>query len=508
MTTGNLTIQDNDTVDQYTSVGEAVFGFNFPVLSSAELKVSIDQVLLTYGTDYTVSGIGDIGGGEVDLTLYGGTDPGDIVTIWQDMPIERLTGFTAGAATLLPEALNTELARAARVEQQLRREIRNSLRLAPDDPIGGQDMVLPLSVVRAGMFLAFDADGVPIFSSGVGGADSALRADLASAIATADGSRLIGFRRTETGAVARSSFAKMNDALSPLDFGATFDASTADDAFWANAIAAAELATTGEVGNLLELPRGTSMLGAMLEIPNRVLLRGRNKRGTVLKAAAGHAGPYMISIPTGGVGSGSTFDNRLSELTLNCDDLTGGLVSDSFQEGGGLRDVLIVNHIGYGVRFQSGLGGSALCEISGCEIFGSADGASAGIYADDTISLVAAMMIIVENTTIAGGTVAPSLQPYGIHMDGASLLAKNVHFEVLDSGIYLDGPGNHTIILCNGAGGDSAIETLIEIAATFSGTARIIGCMRNGATNFLIDNRVGGLGTITGRDPPFLLIAP
>lgn len=191
MTTGNLTIQDNDTVVQYTSVGESSFVFPFPILETDELKVSRNQVPLTFGADYTISGLGDDGGGSITLTA-GASTPGDVYTLWQDMPIERLTGFSAGAAVILGTALNAEFAARLRVEQQLRREIRNSIRLAPDDPVGGQDMELP-TTTRVGKFLGFDANGNPVYLSGTGN-DSALRTDLANP--NGPGATLIAYQRT------------------------------------------------------------------------------------------------------------------------------------------------------------------------------------------------------------------------------------------------------------------------------------------------------------------------
>lgn len=180
MTTGNLTIQDNDTVVQYELTGTYVFEAPFPILENDELKVSIDQVLLTYGTHYTIAGLGDDGGVEITLTSAGEdlADAGDLITLWQDMPIERLTGFSTGAAVLLPEALNAEFAARLRVEQQLRREIRNSIRLAPDDPVGDQQMLLP-TTDRVGKFLVFGSDGRPSYASGTG-TDDGLRTDLAA----------------------------------------------------------------------------------------------------------------------------------------------------------------------------------------------------------------------------------------------------------------------------------------------------------------------------------------
>lgn len=159
MTTANLAVADNEAVVQYESAGETVFAYPFPILASDELKVSVDQVLKTLGVDYTLSGIGQANGGNV--TFGSATSAGEIVTIWLEMPIKRLTGFQLGAATLLPQALNTEFARQVRVDQMLRRDIGRCLRLAVDDPEPGQSVILPTASARANRYLRFDSNGAP-----------------------------------------------------------------------------------------------------------------------------------------------------------------------------------------------------------------------------------------------------------------------------------------------------------------------------------------------------------
>lgn len=166
MTTANLTIVDNETVIQYLSVGESDFVFPFPILSSDELKVSVNQAEKMISVDYTVSGVGDAAGGTVSFLTP--TTAGQQITLWVQLPIKRLTGFALGASTLLPEALNSEFVRQVRVDQMLRRDIGRALRVHIDDPQSGQDLQLPTASVRAGKFLRFaDTNGNPEVATGL-----------------------------------------------------------------------------------------------------------------------------------------------------------------------------------------------------------------------------------------------------------------------------------------------------------------------------------------------------
>jgi hypothetical protein len=334
--------------------------------------------------------------------------------------------------------------------------------------------------------------------------DDALRGDLESTISGDDGTRLVGYRRTETGSRARTVFAHIGEQIRGTDF-CTFDNSTDDSTGWTNALGAADDTRSGAEGNVLELPQGISILASTKNIPNRVRVLGRNKRGSVIKAHASFSGTYMFTVDDG---TNSMFDNALEHLTLDCNDVAGvgGVLSDAWQEGGGLRDVLINKFRTYGVRFRNGDGGAANSRIFGSEIFGSTLGATAGVYVDDTVSAVSSFGLTVDNCTFSGGGGAQADLPRGIHMNGGSLTARNVHFESLQTGIYLDGAGHHVIEGCKGSNSGVGVTTVIEIAATFTGTVVIKGCFRNSATNLLVDNRVGGVGTITGYDIPFLVL--
>ena len=190
----NLALIDTDTVIQLSSVGESAFGFPFPFLADDEVKVSVDQVEQALGADYTLSGIGEAAGGTV--TFLSPTSNGELISIWLDMPIKRVTGFSTGAAVLFGQDLNTEFARQVRHDQMIRRDTRRALRIAIDDVQSGQEMVIPSKLLRAGNVLGFDGSGNPtMVALGVSG-DASLRTDLASQVA-AFGNELVVIRRTD-----------------------------------------------------------------------------------------------------------------------------------------------------------------------------------------------------------------------------------------------------------------------------------------------------------------------
>lgn len=299
----------------------------------------------------------------------------------------------------------------------------------------------------------------------------------------------------------------VNYAYPPGDVrrkGAVLDGVSIDTAALQDSITAEGYALASQGGEV-SVPNGAMLLDSSVNLSNRVVISGRNKRGSIFRAQAGFSQSQMFTAVNG---TSSMFDNRIQDCTIDCNNVTtlSGVIADAWQEGGGLRDVLVQNFTDYGVLLQNAYGGAAICAFKDCEFFGSSSGCLAGLYANDTLSAVAGFLLRVENSTFAGGGATTASMPIGIHADGASLTAINVHFEVCQSGIYLDGPGHHTIIGCTGASGSSAIDTLVELASTFTGTLTMIGCFRNGATNFLKDNRTGGFGTITGYDIPHLHI--
>lgn len=326
--------------------------------------------------------------------------------------------------------------------------------------------------------------------------------DFSDSTSAAKGDARIAQKRTFTGASASTWHAWLEkQPYQAIEGGCLFDNSTDDTTAFQAVLDAADDTVNGAQGNKVLLPHGTAIVDTAFNIPNRVSIHGLSKRGSVLKADSGHAGSYMFTADNG---TSSMFDNGLHDLTLDCNDVAGlgGVLSDAWQEGGGLHNVLINKFRTYGVRFQNGDGGAALCEIAQSEIFGSAaSAATAGIRVDQ-ISLTGNFMLKVRDTTIAGGDSGTKL-PRGIDVVNDSLHGQNVHFENCTTGIYLDGVGEHVLI---GVTGGPGVTNVVEIASTFTGSLTMLGCHRASATNLLLDNRTGGLGTIGSEDPGFVRI--
>lgn len=97
-----MTVPANDRVNQETAVGgETSFGYDFKIFAEADLVVerqtgTAAPVLLINGTDYTVTGVGVLAGGtiELDPVLYpSGAVAGDVYTMYADTQIIRASDY-------------------------------------------------------------------------------------------------------------------------------------------------------------------------------------------------------------------------------------------------------------------------------------------------------------------------------------------------------------------------------------------------------------------------------
>lgn len=351
MTTANLAVADNETVVQYESTGEDEFDFPFPILASDELKVSIDQVMQTLGTDYTINGVGDDSGGSVEFP--DGTTAGQLVTIWLDMPIKRLTGFALGAATLLPQALNTEFARQVRIDQMLRRNIGRSFQIPIDDDSAGQLTTLPRASLRRNKVFGFDSNGNP----------SLLQEVDAAALASRNSLGEILYPQTDAedaeGVTPVYYYIGALGAIIPAErYGASPSASAAVN----------QLAIQTAINVANRIGGGTVLLGAgtyqhtgQLDLLNNVTLHGAGKASTFLESS--HLGDGVASVNP--INTSSRANVEIAFLTVKNTNVS--------NTGGGYTDLcgsyVVAYNMGvqgfkYGIIFDQ----TELAEIDLCNI--------------------------------------------------------------------------------------------------------------------------------------------
>lgn len=268
------------------------FAYSFRILAESDLRVTIDGVVQTLTTHYTVSGVGDAGGGNVTFV----TAPEDeaAVVIARVRPYKRDTDYQRNG-TFDEETVDDDFDSAEMQVQQLSADIARAFK-APIEVTDDQVLTSAMWAARTSTFLGFDADGVfgvfaladldavavsPFMATLVDDedADEALStlgfsafaktliddADAAAArstlgLTTAEN---LNFVPAGAGAVTRSVDAKLRDAfVSVKDFGATGDGVTDDSA----AIQAAIDYIDGQAGGTVYFPRGSYLANTDLTV--------------------------------------------------------------------------------------------------------------------------------------------------------------------------------------------------------------------------------------------------
>lgn len=169
-----MTVSTTTARDSYTATnGQTVFPYTFRILDEEHLAVYVDDVLQTLTTDYTVSGVGDAGGGNV--TLVSGLAGGESVVILRDVPIEQQIDYTP-FDPFPAETHEQGLDYLTMVAQQLAEQFGRTLLLPPSSALTG----IRLPVPGAGELLRWNAAGTDLETVAVGSLSSALDTVLAS----------------------------------------------------------------------------------------------------------------------------------------------------------------------------------------------------------------------------------------------------------------------------------------------------------------------------------------
>ena len=154
-----MTVLDNTPRDQYTATGgQVAFPYTFEITAEGDIAVLQNGVLLSLGAgagEYAVTGVGSDSGGVI--TLVTGATAGDIITLYRDMALERLTGYTNGGDFLAAD-VNNDYDRLWLALQQGAADTDRSVR-KPNSDSSAINMVLPVAASRAQKLLAFNSSG-------------------------------------------------------------------------------------------------------------------------------------------------------------------------------------------------------------------------------------------------------------------------------------------------------------------------------------------------------------
>lgn len=294
-----------------------VFAAPFRYLSPTHLEVkriAADGTVTTlaYGPDFSATAGTTDGGGLVTVTVA--PVAGARLRIKRVTPRSQSTDYTT-ADDFPAEAHEAGLDRAMLVDQEQDTKIDDTAARALLVPEGETAPVLPAAAARAGYYMAFGVDGLPVMASGTG-ADAALRADLAADA----GAGLVGGKRAITGAINVPASVRNRDLrYSPRDFSLTYGQGGDDTVALQACITRALADKRGVV-----LPAGETRIGAAgIQIPvtpdntnSRFSMIGEGTRASILKPVTGLAARTLINVTTSALPTEANV--HLADFSVEC----------------------------------------------------------------------------------------------------------------------------------------------------------------------------------------------
>jgi hypothetical protein len=513
------------TASQVSHAGNGVtvaFPITFVFDTAADVKVvttDADGTPTEITTGFSITGgSGSTGTCTFDVAPANNT----IVTLYDDPVLSQTAEYPdndAFPASAHEQALDKVVRQIKRLHQRVDR----SLRMRDGDTSDGDDSLIPLEATRAGKFLGFDANGNPVASEGTGGGDSALRADLASSVAGNDGARLTGFRRTETGAAARTVYQKLAERLSIADFGGNGDGVANNDTAFSNANSAAA-AGSQEIhlpaGDYLVTALPTLTAGVRLTGPGRIVTASTHRRTWEYGGEASTVSDqtYYVNASTGndansGLSSGAAFKtlqrawNQIPPLVMHR--ITINYANGNYEEtehaAAALPRPAILWLTGKVVRARTDQGGGG-SSTNGYVLFVPASASAVirtigdykyGVYASQVNNVGFSGLNVTSN-------VADTVALLVAHRTGTYLQASNV---ILDGnagqsniGAYAEAGG---VLEITGTGSltDSAndVITFDESIVSIAGVTEVATFSCNGGTLYFASNTtITGAGVVQG----------
>ena len=199
-----MTVSSTANRKNYTTSSDGLGGvlqtyaYDFKVFAKTDLLVYLDYVLMTVDTDYTVTGVGNSGGGNVVFAV----DPPLSVSlvILRSLPITQLTDYVEGDA-FPAETHEDALDKIIMIAQQFQEAVQRMLSVGPTSLLSGIEVA-----EGAGLVLRWNAagDAIDVVDVGTGAVLSVI---------TTQGDIIIG----DTGGVpARLAYGTKGKALKPV----------------------------------------------------------------------------------------------------------------------------------------------------------------------------------------------------------------------------------------------------------------------------------------------------
>ncbi len=153
-----MTVLNTSSRNQYTATAsQTVFTYTFEIFNKDDIAVDQDGTILSEGTHYTVSGVGDNTGG--DITLTTGAASGAVITLYRAMALERLTDYQ-NSGDFLADEVNEDFDRVWLALQQNLSTANTGIRPSINDPVlNSANTELASVSVRGGKVLGFAVNG-------------------------------------------------------------------------------------------------------------------------------------------------------------------------------------------------------------------------------------------------------------------------------------------------------------------------------------------------------------
>lgn len=142
---------------QYVAAGgQVLYPYPFPITQDSDLVVVINGVTQPTDSSYSLTGQGNDTGGNCILNT--GSTAGDIITLYRDIPIQRLTQISQNSG-FSSSAFNAEFNNLYLIAQQLEAQFATTLQIPNTN--SGSPITLLTPAAYANKYLSFDANGNP-----------------------------------------------------------------------------------------------------------------------------------------------------------------------------------------------------------------------------------------------------------------------------------------------------------------------------------------------------------